>query len=392
MAEEGGNSKRPDDTAFKQQRLPSWQPVLTPFRIIIIFLIIGIIFLPVGVSLLQISNNLNEKIVYYGGDDNLDVDSSLSCVNPTTTNQPCTLTIDIKLEDDWNGPVYVYYELQNYYQNHRRYVASRDNFQLAGEKRSKTEMEKCEPLIESGSKLLNPCGLIAGSFFNDVFTFDPSASVASPTAVMKETGISWESDRNTKFKQPEFDGGFKSAEYDSSKTVAQCEAALGSGALNYTDSVNSKYYCFLYPDSTNQIYLYEMYDKLQNSATTCANTRTSDTCVISPIDGVTNEHFIVWMRTAALPTFRKLYGKIDNNFKQGDTLSFTVQNNFEVASYDARKALVISTLGPFGGKNPSLGVSYIVVGSVSLFLGIAFFIKHVVHPRRSGDASQLKWE
>ena len=37
MAEEGGNSKRPDDTAFKQQRLPSWQPVLTPFRIIIIF-------------------------------------------------------------------------------------------------------------------------------------------------------------------------------------------------------------------------------------------------------------------------------------------------------------------------------------------------------------------
>jgi hypothetical protein len=28
--------------------------------------------------------------------------------------------------------MYVYYELQNFYQNHRRYVSSRDAFQLEG--------------------------------------------------------------------------------------------------------------------------------------------------------------------------------------------------------------------------------------------------------------------
>jgi len=32
-------------------------------------------------------------------------------------------------------PIYVYYELSNYYQNHRRYVKSRSSLQLRGEVR-----------------------------------------------------------------------------------------------------------------------------------------------------------------------------------------------------------------------------------------------------------------
>jgi len=31
-----------------------------------------------------------------------------------------------------------------------------------------------------------------------------------------------------------------------------------------------------------------------------------------------NEHFIVWMRTAGLSTFRKLWGKIEEDLKTGD--------------------------------------------------------------------------
>jgi len=30
------------------------------------------------------------------------------------------------------------------------------------------------------------------------------------------------------------------------------------------------------------------------------------------------EHFIVWMRTAGLPTFRKLWGKINQNLESGE--------------------------------------------------------------------------
>lgn len=37
-----------------------------------------------------------------------------------------------KFEKDVKGPIYVYYQLDNFYQNHRRYVKSRDNEQLQG--------------------------------------------------------------------------------------------------------------------------------------------------------------------------------------------------------------------------------------------------------------------
>ena len=43
----------------------------------------------------------------------------------------CTVELD-QFDSDVKGPVYVYYQLDNFYQNHRRYVKSRDNSQLNG--------------------------------------------------------------------------------------------------------------------------------------------------------------------------------------------------------------------------------------------------------------------
>ena len=40
------------ETAFKQQQLPAWQPILTLFPVIVSFLVIGIAFIPIGVALL----------------------------------------------------------------------------------------------------------------------------------------------------------------------------------------------------------------------------------------------------------------------------------------------------------------------------------------------------
>jgi hypothetical protein len=41
---------------------------------------------------------------------------------------------------------------------------------------------------------------------------------------------------------------------------------------------------------------------------------------------MTDEHFMVWMRTAALPTFRKLWGRIERNLDEG-RYTYTIKNS-----------------------------------------------------------------
>lgn len=46
------------------------------------------------------------------------------------------------------APIYFYYELENFYQNHRRYVKSKSSTQLSGEVISLSDAEKyCDPII-----------------------------------------------------------------------------------------------------------------------------------------------------------------------------------------------------------------------------------------------------
>lgn len=52
------------DTAFKQQRLPAWQPVMTAKSVIPTFLVIGIIFVPLGAVLYDTSNKVSEIVCY----------------------------------------------------------------------------------------------------------------------------------------------------------------------------------------------------------------------------------------------------------------------------------------------------------------------------------------
>lgn len=50
---------RPDNTAFTQQRLPAWQPMLSAGIIIPGFVVIGVAFIGIGVALFVTSRNID---------------------------------------------------------------------------------------------------------------------------------------------------------------------------------------------------------------------------------------------------------------------------------------------------------------------------------------------
>eukprot|EP00607_Mallomonas_marina_P009540 CAMPEP_0182419478 /NCGR_PEP_ID=MMETSP1167-20130531/3932_1 /TAXON_ID=2988 /ORGANISM="Mallomonas Sp, Strain CCMP3275" /LENGTH=169 /DNA_ID=CAMNT_0024594433 /DNA_START=400 /DNA_END=906 /DNA_ORIENTATION=- len=166
---------------------------------------------------------------------------------------------------DVTGPLYVYYELENFYQNHRRYVKSRSPYQLMGLDGADPETE-CDPLVYNGTTLLYPCGLIANSLFNDVI------SLSSVNHTLDSGSISWPSDRKVKFKQPE---GFKKALVVDGQS---CTQALGVPVNQCKSTVyKGQNWYYFYPNDDSTQYLYESFPQ-----------------IINPIEGVENEHFIVW--------------------------------------------------------------------------------------------------
>ena len=94
---------------------------------------------------------------------------------------------------------------------------------------------------------------------------------------------------------------------------------------------------------------------------------------------IEDEHFIVWMRPAGLPDFRKLWGRIEKrDLKKGDKLHITVENNYDVDKFSGDKSIILSTSNVFGGDNTFLGICFVVVGGISLLLGIGFIINHFI--------------
>ena len=71
-------------------------------------------------------------------------------------DNPCNLTLFVPKRME--PPIYMYYKLTNYYQNHRRYVRSRDDKQLQGEAIvGISDLESsCQYHFRSGFDVINP--------------------------------------------------------------------------------------------------------------------------------------------------------------------------------------------------------------------------------------------
>lgn len=106
---------------FKQQTLSAWRPAPTALTTTITFTIFSIIFLVIGCLLQVMSDRIFETQIQYN--------ERCHSVIQSETGEKCTIG-NIIIKSDVPGPVYIYYGLENYFQNHRTYFLSRDLQQL----------------------------------------------------------------------------------------------------------------------------------------------------------------------------------------------------------------------------------------------------------------------
>ncbi|KAH9946361.1 cell cycle control protein [Epithele typhae] len=371
---EKGSWRRPANTAFKQQRLKAWQPILTPRTVLPTLFIIGVIFAPIGALLIWGSGLVTEMDFDYtdcelldpqGATDDLnslkytDLPSSkylykLSAAdsnaptstpqyafmnintNPVGQQQQCVLRFDVPV--DVKPTVLLYYKLSNFYQNHRRYVKSLNQDQLRGKFVSASTLGSgdCKPLGSIDGKAIYPCGLIANSMFNDTFSNLTMATENSTTYLWSEKNIAWPGESKKYATKPG---------YDPSQITPPPNWIKRFPSYNSSNLPNLK----------------------------------------------EDEHFQNWMRTAGLPTFTKLWGRNDDTTLQKAQWRIVINMNFPVRPYKGTKSIVISTVSWMGGKNPFLGWAYVAASGLLVLLGILGTIRHLVKPRKLGDMSLLSF-
>ncbi|KAJ3332993.1 hypothetical protein HDU76_012336 [Blyttiomyces sp. JEL0837] len=204
-------SKRPANTAFKQQRLKAWQPILTPKTVLPAFFAIGAVFIPMGVGLYLASEKVVQTLFDYTNCQNNDNSFQSPITKWTYDAATRKCTINFNIDSDMTGPVYLYYRLTNFYQNHRRYVKSFDSSQLANKLGTNSPGGNCNPLSHASdvanyasvykwldpnnssqqNAQIYPCGLIANSYFTDEIS---DLTSGTNTIVFSEGGIAWPSD------------------------------------------------------------------------------------------------------------------------------------------------------------------------------------------------------
>ena len=293
---------------FKQQKLNAWRPFPTLLSTVLIFSIFGVICLALGIVMLIYSKKIIEHKIEFKDDNSI---------------------IEFEIEEKMEAPIAVYYEIHNFYQNHRRYVMSRSNEQMEDKKdfKDKSDVGSCKSAqtikemkykgetgnndifkADNDDKIAYPCGLIAKSYkyFNESFTLKKE----NDEIQINEHNIAWKKDKEL------------------FKDLSSPQHSVQWQSLN-------------------------------------------------------DEHFIVWMRPSPFPDFRKLYGRINTNLEKGNyTLNIERTYSNIGPKNKIEKSFVLTTLNKFGGKNYFLSITYIVFGSICILLIIAVIIYDKIYTSR----------
>ncbi|PRQ45303.1 putative CDC50/LEM3 family protein [Rosa chinensis] len=321
-------SRRPKYSRFSQQELPACKPILSPGWVVSIFITIGIVFIPIGFAALFASERVVELQFQYDQDcvPAKYKDNAVAYIQSNATDKTCTRKMPA-VTSKMKSPIYVYYQIDHYFQNHRRYVKSRSDDQLRSVAKENSTSDCAPERFAKNGQPIVPCGLVAWSLFNDTYKF----SVKNKTIAVSKKDITWKSDREKKFSSSVYPKNFQSG------------GLIGGAKLNSSIPLSQQ------------------------------------------------EDLIVWMRTAAMPSFRKLYGRIEVDLDAHDEITIELQNNYNTYSFKGSKSVILSTASWIGGKNDLMGIAYLTIGGMCLFLAICFILMYVLKPRPLGDTSYLSW-
>jgi hypothetical protein len=237
-----------------------------------------------------------------------------------------TGTLDIEVTADMQPPIFMYYVLQNYYGMHRRIVKSRNDNQMSGPPKdyptAYRQIVDCEPLASIYAASDDRSKLPANFYF--------------PCGL-----VTWNR-FNDSFQdlQPKGCGG-------------NCSIYLNKTGIAWPDDIKTKYHNPPTGASPGQL-----------------------PPGVTKLWDFEDPDFIVWMRTNPAPKFRNLYRIIREPLKKG-TYTLTVNNNFGISNIT--KGVLLTTLGPMGGKNRFLGVASLIWGLACLLFAIWALLKTKLH-------------
>lgn len=350
-------SRKPPNTAFRQQRLKAWQPILSPQSVLPLLIFVACIFAPIGIGLIVSATNVQDLIIDYSYcNETAQTDSFVEVpskyvkyhfkkgvsVKPSwkldeSDSGIASCQLKFEIPNKVKQSIYIYYKLTNFYQNHRKYVESLDINQLKGVAVDPDDLDgSCDPLKSSNNKAVYPCGLIANSMFNDTFTSFLQGINGTADYLLTNKDIAWKTDRQR----------YKKTSYNASQVIPP-----PNWAERFPDGYTD--------DNIPDVHSWE--------------------------------EFQVWMRTAALPKFYKLALKNESAELPNGTYMMDIGLNYPVSMFGGSKSFVLTTNSVIGGRNMSLGVVYCIVAGISAFFAIVFLVKVIIQPRTMGDHSYLNF-
>jgi len=329
---ENNNEKGDADDEFNKKiinlfkRGYVWRPIPTITHTVLCLLSTGIIFIILGIIILIYSAKITSIVIRY--------DNNLECMKALNNSENKICEIDFNIKKNIEPPIYIYYQLENFYQNHRRYFKSKSIKQLKGKEITdkKDVKDDCDPIITNRdlgrkyslnnkelneSKIAHPCGLIARSFFNDSYEIHFNKTFVHNNDNNEET-------------------------------------------INNNNNIN------------NNINIYKDGIASKSDKKRFKNIKEENWRDIQWLD-VEDERFMVWMRPAGLNNFRKIWGKINKTLQEGNYV-LSITNNYPVSDFKGKKSFVLSNANFLGGKNYLLGWSYVIVGGISFIFSILFWI------------------